>query len=130
MHEPLKNSTLTRSLADVIGDLSDLFQKEMKLARAEISAKLATKLKGGAWIAAAGALGIFATLLLLEGMVFAVASFGIEMHWSCLMVSAVTGALAAGAYLIGRSGINEEVTPNRTLNQIKQDIAVTKERLT
>jgi hypothetical protein len=129
-YEQLKRSTLTRSLSDVIADLSDLFQKEMRLARAEVSAKLSTKLRAGVWMMAAGLLGLVTLLLLLQALVFGIASFGIAMHWSCLIVAAVIGAAAAIAYACGRADAKEDLTPTRTLNQIRQDIAATKEQLT
>src|SRR4051812_5011381 len=97
-YEQLKSSTLTRSLSDVIADLSDLFQKEMRLARAEMSAKISTKLQAGVWMGAAGLLGLITLLLLVEGVVFGIASFGIALHWSCLIVAAVVGAGAAIAF--------------------------------
>jgi Putative Actinobacterial Holin-X, holin superfamily III len=130
-HESLKDSRLTRTLSDVVGDLADLFQKEMRLARAEISDKIATKLQGSAWMAAAGVLGLLAALLLVQALVFGIASFfGIALHWSCLIVAGVFGAGAAAAFFGGRAQVQEELTPTRTINQIKQDIATTKEQLT
>ena len=129
-YEQLKSSTLTRSLSDVIADLSDLFQKEMRLARAEMSAKISTKLQAGIWMGAAGLLGLIALLVLIEALVFGIASFGIALHWSCLIVAAVLGAGAAAAFFRGRANAQEELTPSRTINQVKQDIAVTKEKLT
>ena len=128
-YEQLKSSTLTRSLSDVIADLSDLFQKEMRLARAEISAKISTKLQAGVWVGAAGLLGLIALLVLIEALVFGIASFGLALHWSCLIVAAVLGAGAAAAFFRGRANAQEELTPTRTINQITQDIATTKEKL-
>ena len=128
-YEQLKSSTLTRSLSDVIADLSDLFQKEMRLARAEMSAKISTKLQAGVWMGAAGVLGLIAVLVLVEALVFGIASFGIALHWSCLIVAAVLGAVAAAAFFKGRANAQEELSPTRTINQIKQDIATTKEKL-
>jgi hypothetical protein len=44
--EQLKHSALPRALADVVADVADLFQKELRLARVE-SAKLSTKFRPG-----------------------------------------------------------------------------------
>ena len=46
-HEQLRSSTIVRALADVVGDFTDLLQKEVQLARAELSANLSAKLQGG-----------------------------------------------------------------------------------
>lgn len=129
-HDPLRNSTLTRTVSDVVTDLADLFQKELRLAKAELSAKLATKVQAGVWMAAAAVLGLVAALLVVQALVFAIASFGIPLHWSCLIVAAVLAAGAAFAFLRGRADAREELMPTRTLAQIKADIATTKEQLT
>jgi hypothetical protein len=129
-HEPLRNSTLTRTVSDVVADLADLFQKEMRLAKAELSAKITTKIQAGVWMAVAGVLGLIAGLLVVQAAVFAIASFGIAMHWSCLIVAAVFAAGAGFAFLRGRADAREDMMPTRTINQIKQDIAQTKEQLT
>lgn len=129
-HEQLKNATLPRALSDVMADLADLFQKEMKLARAEISAKLSTKLQAGIWMSVAGVLGIIAALLVVQALVFGIASFGIALHWSCLIVAGVFALAGAAAFFKGRADAREELTPTRTIHQINQDIRVTKEQLT
>ena len=49
-HEQLRSSTIVRSLADVVEDLSALLQKEAQLARAELSANISAKLHGGLWL--------------------------------------------------------------------------------
>jgi hypothetical protein len=129
-HEQLKNSALPRALSDVLADLGDLFQKEMKLARAEISDKLSAKLHAGIWMSVAGVLGLVAALLVVQAAVFGIASFGIAMHWSCLIVAGVLAVVAAAAFFKGRADAREELTPARTIHQINQDIKATKEQLT
>jgi hypothetical protein len=128
-HDHLNNSTLARSLSDVIGDLSDLLQKEMRLARAEISSKLSNKLQASVWMAAAGLLWLIAGLLVVQGLVFGIASFGLALHWSCLIVAAVLGTSGAIAYFTGRAKAQEELMPERTIHQIRQDVLTAKEQL-
>jgi hypothetical protein len=128
--ERVKEAALPQSVSDVVTDLSDLVQKEMRLARAELSGKITTKLRAGIWMSVAGVFGLVAVLLVLQGIVFGIASYGIALHWSCLIVAAVVAAIAALAYAKGRAGAQEELAPTRTIHQIKQDIAAAKERLT
>jgi hypothetical protein len=130
MVEHLKNSALPRALSDVVGDLADLIQKEMQLARAEISAKLSIKIWAGAWMAIAAGLALIAILLVIEGIVFGIATFGIPLHWACLIVAAVLAVAAALAYAKGQANAREELTPTRTIHQVKRDIATAKEQLT
>lgn len=128
--ERIKDAALPQAVSDVVADLADLFQKEMRLARAELSAKITTKLHAGLWMSVAGILGLIAGLLVVQAAVFAIASYGIALHWSCLIVAGAALAIAAIFYLKGRADAQEELTPNRTIHQIKRDIATAKEQLT
>jgi hypothetical protein len=128
-YEDIKNSTLPRILSEIVGDLADLFQKELRLARAEITSKISSKLQAGAWMAVAGVLGLVAFLCAIAALIFAIASFGIALHWSCLMVAAALGVLAAVAFFKGKSDAAEELLPSRTLHQINKDIKTAKDQL-
>jgi hypothetical protein len=125
----LKNHPLPRALSDVLADLADLFQKEMRLAKAELSEKLSIKAWAGVWMAVAAVFGLLAVILIVQAAVFAVATFGFAMHWSCLIVAAVLAAVGAAAFAKGRADAAEDFTPNRTIHQVKQDIAIAKEQL-
>jgi Putative Actinobacterial Holin-X, holin superfamily III len=128
--ERVKDAALPNAVSDVVSDLADLFQKELRLARAEISDKIATKLQAGIWMSAAAVLALIAVLFALQAAVFAIASYGISMHWSCLIVAGAIAATAAVAFLKGRSDAKEELAPNRTIKQVKRDIYTIKEQVT
>lgn len=125
----LKNQALPRALSDVVADLADLFQKELRLAKAELSEKLSIKAWAGVWMAAAAFFALLAVILIVQAAVFAVATFGFAMHWSCLIVATVLAAVGAAAFAKGRADAAEDLTPNRTIHQVKQDIAIAKEQL-
>jgi uncharacterized membrane protein YqjE len=129
MVEHVKNSALPHALANAVGDLADLLQKEIYLAKAELSENLSAKLRASLWIGIAAGLGTIALLLVIQGAVFGIATFGIPLHWSCLIVAAVLAAAAAAAYSKGRADANEELIPSRTIRQVKQDIATAREQL-
>jgi membrane protein implicated in regulation of membrane protease activity len=78
----------------------------------------------------AGILGLVAFLLVIEGIVFGIATMGLALHWSCLMVAAVMAVAAGAFYALGAAKAREELTPTRTIRQVKQDIATAKEQLT
>jgi hypothetical protein len=128
-YENLKDSALPRALSDVVADLADLLQKEMRLARAELSSKLSLKLRGGVWVASAGMLALIAGLLVIEAAVFGIASFGIAPHWSCLIVAAILVVAAAIAYALGRSDLAAPLTPDRTIRQFKEDATIAREQV-
>ena len=130
---PRARQRLTRTeptLANVVGDLADLLQKEIYLAKAELSEKLSAKLRAGVWNGAAAGLGVVAALLVIQGAVFGIATFGIPLHWSCLIVAAGLAVVAAAAYAKGSANAREELTPSRTIRQVKKDIATAKEQVT
>jgi hypothetical protein len=127
-HESIKSTPFARAVSDLIADLSHLVRKEMELVRAEMSHKLSTKAQGGVWAGVAALVGGLALLLIVQAAVFGIASFGIALHWSCLIVAGVLGLIAAIAYMRARSNFAEDVTPTKTINQIKQDIATVKEQ--
>jgi uncharacterized membrane protein YqjE len=130
MADHLKNSALPRALSEVVSDLADLFQKEIRLARAELSEKLSLKIRAGVWMSVAAGFGLVAAIVLVEALALGIsAAFGIALHWSCLIVAALFAAGAAAAYAKGSANDQEELYPTRTAHQIKQDIATAKEQL-
>jgi uncharacterized protein YacL len=130
MAHDLRNSGLVQALTDLFGDLADLLRKELQLAKAEITEKIASRLRASVWMVVAGALGLLAALLLVEAAVFAIASFGIALHWSCLIVAALFAAAAGVAFFQGRAQAQDELLPTRSARQISQDIRTAKEQLT
>jgi hypothetical protein len=129
-YDTLRNTGLVRALGDVLADLSDLVQKEIRLAKAEVTEKINSKLHASIWMVTAGVIGLIAALLVIQGIVFAIASAGLALHWSCLLVAAVLAVVAAGAFFYGRSSAEEELLPARTVKQVTQDIKTAKEQLT
>jgi uncharacterized membrane protein YgcG len=130
MAHDLRNTGLVQALTELFADLANLLQKELQLAKTEITEKVASRLRAGVWMVVAGALGMVAVLLLVEAAVFAIASFGIALHWSCLIVAGVLAVAAAAAFFQGRSAAQDELLPTRTARQISQDIRTAKEQLT
>jgi len=124
-------SSLPNAFSKVITDLTDLIQKEMRLARAELSEKLSISIRAGVWMSVATALVIVAALLVVQASVLGLAAAtGIALHWSSLIVAAVLGAAAGAAFAKGNADVPDQLTPDRALNQVKQDIAVAKEQFT
>ena len=128
-HDAIRNSTLARTLAEVLGDVSDLVQKEIRLARAEFTAKIGNGVQAGLWMIVAALLGFVAALLVIEAMVFALASFGIALHWACLLVAGVLVLCGVAAFAYGRSTAHEILVPMRGTRQINEDIKTIKEQL-
>jgi small-conductance mechanosensitive channel len=128
-HEASQSSTLTRAIGDLLGDISDLVQKEIRLARAELTEKVSRRLEASAWFVAAGVLAFVAALLLIEAAVFALASRGLPLHWSCVVVAVAVAAAGAAAFSYGRSSSRESLAPTRSIKQINEDLRTAKEQL-
>ena len=104
-------------------------QKEMRLAQAELSEKLSISIRAGVWMSAAAVLAIVGVFLIVQAIVLGLsAATGIALHWSCLIVAAVLAGAAAAAFAKGKSDVPHQFTPDRAINQVKQDIAVAKEQ--
>ena len=124
-------SSLPNAFSKVVTDLADLMQKEMQLARAELSEKLSIGIRAGVWMSAAAVLAITSVFLIVQASVLGLsAATGVALHWSCLIVAAVLAAAAGAGFSIGRADVPEQLTPDRAINQVKQDIAVAKEQFT
>lgn len=129
MAEQYSYTSLPNAFSRVITDLADLLQKEMRLARAELSEKLSTSIRAGLWIVMAAVLAMVATLLIVQASVFGLsAATGLALHWSSLVVAAVLALAAAAAFAKGKSDVPDPIAPDRTITQVKQDIAAAKEQ--
>jgi Putative Actinobacterial Holin-X, holin superfamily III len=126
----LRNSSLPEVLSDALSDFADLFRKELRLAQAELSSNVSTKLRGSIWLAIAGLFALLALALILGGLVAWIATFDVSLHFAFLIVAAGVGLVAVLAYAAGRSEAQAELIPSRTISQVKQDIETTKEQLT
>jgi len=124
-------SPLPTAFSKVITDLADLMHKEMRLARAELADKLSITIRAGIWMSVAVALVAMAALLVVQAAVLGLtAATGIALHWSSLIVAAVMAVAAGAAFAKGRADVPDQLTPDRALNQVKQDITVAKEQFT
>jgi hypothetical protein len=124
-------SSLPNSFSKVITDLADLMQKEMRLAQAELSEKLSISIRAGVWMSAAAVLAIVGVFLIVQAIVLSLsAATGIALHWSCLIVAAVLAGGAGAAFAKGKADVPDQFTPDRAINQVKQDIAVAREQFT
>jgi hypothetical protein len=126
----LHETALVRAVTDLFTDLSDLLQKELRLVQAEVTAKVADRLKAGVWMAGAGFLAVVAFLLILEGIVFAIASAGLGLYGACFVVAAGLAVIAAVMFYFGRASIgSENLVPTRSARQLSQAMATAKEQL-
>ena len=130
MARELRKPSLPEVVSDALSDFADLFRKELRLAQAELSSNVSTKLWGSIWLAIAGVFALLALALILCSLVAWITTFDVSLHFAFLSVAAGVGLVAVLAYAAGRSEAQAELIPSRTISQVKQDIETTKEQLT
>jgi uncharacterized membrane protein YgcG len=130
MAHELRKPSLPEVLSAALSDFADLFRKELRLAQAELSSSVSSKLRGSIWLAIAGLFALLALALILCSLVAWITTFGVSLHFAFLIVAAGVGLAAVLAYAAGRSEAQAELVPSRTISQVKQDIETTKEQLT
>jgi len=116
-------------LRALLADLADLFEKEFRLAKAEFSRAAKSGVEAGIWMGAAGLLGFVAGLLLIESIVFGLASLGLGIGWACLIMALVLGGAAAGAFFYARALVGA-ASFKSTFRQFNQNVAAVREHLT
>lgn len=127
--ERVKETALLEAASRVATDLGDLITKEARLAKAELASKVSKKVRALVWLAISGALALIGTLTLVQAIAYGIASLGLALHWSFLIVAGVFLLLAAMFFLKGRTDMAEELAPTRTIHQIKRDVFSVKEQL-
>ena len=128
--ERLRQPSLGETFSEVLSDFADLLRKELRLARAELSSNLSAKVRGSIWLGLAGLFGLLALGLMLGALVTWITTWDVSLHFAFLLVGAGVALIAVIAYVAGRADAEADLTPSRTINQVKQDIETTKEQLT
>jgi hypothetical protein len=127
MATDLRHSALSHAVGDVLQDVSELVQKELQFARAELATNLNAAMRKVAGIAIAAVFALVALLALTEAAIFALINQGMAPYLACLGVSGVAAVIAIIAYAASQS--RASVTPSRTLQQMSADMRTAKEHL-
>lgn len=115
-------------LVDTLRQFSSLIQGEVKLARAEMSGIAVRAGFGFALLAIAFLLALVALNVLASAAVAYVAASGLSLGLAALIVGGVLLMLAAGFALAGKSRLSPDaLTPDRTAESVRKDIATLKE---
>jgi anti-sigma-K factor RskA len=128
MPTDLRHSALSHAVGDVLQDVSDLVNKELRFARAELATNLDTVVWKIASIAIAAVFALVALLVLAEAAIFALVDQGLPAPLACLLVGGGAFVMAVIAYAASRS--RASVSPSRTLEHVSADIRTAKEHLT
>jgi hypothetical protein len=124
------NRSVPEIIADLLGQVTSLFRKEMQLARTEMSEKVGQAVMGVAMIMAGAVLLIPALVILLQAGVSALVAQGMAAHWAALIVGGLTLLIGVVLAWIGMNRLKaENLTPKRTIEQFSRDAAVAKDQV-
>jgi uncharacterized membrane protein YqjE len=120
-----------QAVGETIGRATELIQIEFRLAKAELSEKVA-RIGAGLSLVVVGAVLVTAALfLLLQSIVLGLVAAGFSPVAASLIVAVVTIAIGLAFVMTGRRQLSAEaLVPDRTLDDIQRDTALVKEKLT
>ena len=116
---------MDRSLGDLFSDLSlqmsDLLRQEMRLAKAEISEKLAEAVKHAMMIGVSIAFGLAAVMAAAAAFALLLVEVGVEPWLAAIITAALMGLVA---YVLAQSGISslrkKSLAPVETIDSLKE----------
>jgi hypothetical protein len=122
-----------RSLGELFAELSQqtttLVQKEIQLARHEITASASSMARHAALVGAGAALAYAGLIVVLIGVAWLLAAVGLPIWLTMLVVGGVAAGI--GAYLAMRyvrAMRQESVVPERTIQTVKDDAQLVKDQ--
>ena len=122
---PADDRSLGELVSSATRDLSSLVHKEVELAKVEIKKDIAAAGKGAGLFGGAGLTGLFALLFLSLALAYGIGAL-IGFGWGLLIVGLLYLVAAAVLALSGKKKISQVGPPERTIETVKEDIAVVK----
>jgi hypothetical protein len=124
----------TRPLAslftDLISEVTQLFQAEIRLVRAEMNEKVSRVANSGALIGAGAVVMLPAVFILLLAIVRWLEVAGLSEQWGLLIVGVVVAALGALLLMKGLNNLKgSALVPQRTIEQVQADFSVAREHV-
>jgi len=118
---PPESRSTGELLADVANEVSALVRSEVRLAKTEISEKIAQIESGAVLLAGGGIIAFAGILILLLAAVFALAN--VVAPWlSALIIGIVVVIVGAVMVSKGRSNMTaSNLAPNRTMHSVERD---------
>ena len=118
-------------IADVISDLANLFQTELRLVRVEMNEKFHRLVSGGILIGAGAVAMLAALIILLFAIVRWLEVAGVPQEWGLLIVGLAVAVVGIALLLKGINNFKRtSLVPNRTLHQMRADVSAVREHVT
>lgn len=129
MKASIRDYAIPRALSDVVSDVTELLQAELRLAKAEISSGISAKLRSAILFGVVAVMATVSFAFFAAGIALAISSTGIGLHWACLIVAAGIAVLALVAAALARSLLTRNMMPERAIRQVQKDIQTVQERV-
>ncbi len=131
MRQSQDRRSILHLVTDVIDEMTQLFQTEIRLVRAEFNQKISNVATAATLLVMGAVAGIAALFLLLQAVVAWLAVAGLPEQWGLLLVGLVVGVIGIVVVMRG-IGILRGTTlvPQKTLDQLGADFTTVKEHLT
>lgn len=115
-------------VVDLLKEFSTLVRREVRLARTEVSEKIAMVGVGLAFIVAGAGLAVAALVILLEAGVDAMVNRAGFTPWQAAVILGAAALIVAGVFFaIGLFRLKaQNVAPRKTVEQLQRDAAVAK----
>ena len=121
---------LVSLFTDLISEVTQLFQAEIRLVRAEMNEKVSRVANSGALIGAGAVVILPAVFILLLAIVRWLEVAGLPEHWGLLIVGVVVAALGAILLMKGINNLKgSALVPHRTIEQVQADFSVAREHV-
>lgn len=127
---PLRRPGVVTLMTAAVAQSADLLHTEFRLARAELSEKLAA-LRVGLVLMAIGAILLIVSLgMLLQALVSALIAAGVSPPVAILLVAGGTAAIGLVLFLMGQKRLEPTaLAPDRTIDSLSADSRMVKETL-
>ena len=125
----MNGKSIPELFSDLVDHLPRLFRKEVQLAKAEAAEKVRQATGAIVYMAIGGVVLLAALIMLLHAIVAWLVVAGIDVQWGSLIVAVVVAILG---YVFLQKGMNDikasNLTPTRTVEQLRTDARATKEQ--
>jgi hypothetical protein len=128
--EPASEPSLGQLFTSLTEDFSTLVRSEIRLAKAETMESVSTATRGAGMMAAGGFVAYAGLLLVLMGIAVLIGQ-AIDSYWlGALLVGVLTLGVGAVLFFSGKSAMKDvNLTPDKTIESIKDDARMVKEQL-
>src|SRR3954452_3816681 len=115
--------SLGELVATVSRDLSLLVNREIELAKTELTSELKRAGLGAGFLGGGGFLAYFGALFLSVAAAFGIHALGLGLGWSFLIVAGAYFLMAGALARMGIKSVKKVGPPRRTIATVKDDIA-------